>query len=382
MLEDKQTTHFSRTHSSIDKVQACGIDVAPHSEFVPTAIHRSNLRMKRLKFMPCGEASASLDYFDKQSNLSPSFFSALQLDCEDKVTNFFWADSKMLIDYKAFGDVVTFYTSFGTDNASLPLGIYTGFNNHRQLVILGCTLLYGEITESLTWALSKFIECHRGKYPGIIFTDQDMTMEDALAVIMPNVRHGLCSWHISQMARRNLCGTLGSQWKSFYDEFQKCLYEYLHVDLFKEKWKSMLKSFGLVRNKWLEALYNKKNQCCLAYMKDIFTGGIRITELSGIVSGKLKKYLSSGMSMGNFFISFDLFLVEIMNAESKSNCIPHIVAKSPILRQAAGIYTPNMFKLFFEEWDLEHAIMLDTFWGSIGTPHMRIAKDEEVSFSS
>lgn len=386
LLEGKRTIHLIRAHRGSDKIQACDIDVSPHAGLGNTTTHRSHLRTKRSKNLPYGEAGAILDYFDKQSNLSSSFFRAFQFDCEDKITNFFWTDSKMLINYQAFGDVVTFYTAFGTNGESRPLGIFTGYNNYRQTVIFGGTLLYGETTESFAWALNKFIECHGGKYPGIIFTDQDLAMEEALAVVMPNVRHGLCSWHISQKARKNLSGTLGNKLKSFYDEFQKCMYEYLDVYLFEGKWKNMLESFGLVGNKWLEALYGTKNQWCLAYMKDVFTAGIRSTQSSGIVNARLKKDLVSGISMENFFISFDLFLVEVRNMESKSDCSsrqtsPHLAAKSScILRQAAEIYTPNMFQLFFEEWDLEHAITLDMFWGSIGTPHVRIAKDEDTFY--
>ena len=55
-----------------------------------------------------------LKYFQEKISENPSFQYTLQLDCEEQITNIFWADAKMCIDYAHFGDVVTFDTAFGT----------------------------------------------------------------------------------------------------------------------------------------------------------------------------------------------------------------------------------------------------------------------------
>ena len=41
---------------------------------------------------------------------NPSFQYAVQLDNVEQITNIFWADARMIIDYANFGDVVTFDT--------------------------------------------------------------------------------------------------------------------------------------------------------------------------------------------------------------------------------------------------------------------------------
>ena len=46
---------------------------------------------------------------------NPSFHYAVQLDIEEQITNIFWADAKMIIDYTHFGDVFSFDTTFGTN---------------------------------------------------------------------------------------------------------------------------------------------------------------------------------------------------------------------------------------------------------------------------
>jgi ABC-type uncharacterized transport system auxiliary subunit len=37
------------------------------------------------------------------------------LDAEEHITNIFWADAQMIIDYKLFGDVVSFDTAYRTN---------------------------------------------------------------------------------------------------------------------------------------------------------------------------------------------------------------------------------------------------------------------------
>ena len=42
-----------------------------------------------------------------------------------KLQTFFWADARMIIDYANFGDVVTFDTTYGTNEEVRPVtGVY------------------------------------------------------------------------------------------------------------------------------------------------------------------------------------------------------------------------------------------------------------------
>ena len=67
-------------------------------------------------------------YFQDKIYENPSFHYALQLDVEEQITNIFWADAKMPIDYAHFGDVVTFDTTFGTNKEYMPFSVFVGFN--------------------------------------------------------------------------------------------------------------------------------------------------------------------------------------------------------------------------------------------------------------
>jgi hypothetical protein len=48
------------------------------------------------------------------------------MDCEEKITNVFWADAKMLVDYAKFGDVyLTLCFNFRLEKQVLKVSIFT-----------------------------------------------------------------------------------------------------------------------------------------------------------------------------------------------------------------------------------------------------------------
>ena len=84
-----------------------------------------------------------LKYFHDKIAENPSFQYALQLDCEEHITNIFWVDAKMIIDYAFFGDVVTFDTTFGTNKEYTSFGVFLGgisFEKPLFLVLHFCLM--------------------------------------------------------------------------------------------------------------------------------------------------------------------------------------------------------------------------------------------------
>ena len=75
-------------------------------------------------------------YFNRQLKENPSYYFATQLDCEELITNIFWADARMIIDYSYFGDVITFDTTYSTNKDARPLGVFLGLNHHRETMYL------------------------------------------------------------------------------------------------------------------------------------------------------------------------------------------------------------------------------------------------------
>nr|XP_027122182.1 protein FAR1-RELATED SEQUENCE 5-like [Coffea arabica] len=93
-----------------------------------------------------------------------------------------YGEAGMLIDYNFFGDVVTFDTTYKTNKEYRPLGVFVGFNQHRQIVIFGAALMYDETIDSFKWVFGTFLEAMCGKHPSTILTDQDHAMAAALSL--------------------------------------------------------------------------------------------------------------------------------------------------------------------------------------------------------
>ena len=158
ILQTAQTSHLMPSQRNISKHQAIDIDVADDSGIAPKVAHeflgryvggsgnlgythrdhKNYLRTKRQREMMYGEAGSLLKYFQDKSVENPSFQYAIQMDCEEQITNIFWADTKMIVDYAHFGDVITFDTTFGTNKEYRLFGVFVGFNKLRETVVFWC----------------------------------------------------------------------------------------------------------------------------------------------------------------------------------------------------------------------------------------------------
>ena len=49
-----------------------------------------------------------MDHFRKMQLEDPSYFYSIQLDDDNQFLNIFWADSRSVVDYGHFGDVIFF----------------------------------------------------------------------------------------------------------------------------------------------------------------------------------------------------------------------------------------------------------------------------------
>ena len=107
----------------------------------------------------------------------------MQLDCEEHITNIFWADPKMILDYANFGDVVTFDTTFGTNKEYRAFRVFLGLNQFRETTIFGAALLFDETEASFAWLFETFLAAHNGKQSRTIYTDQDATMGKAIKIV-------------------------------------------------------------------------------------------------------------------------------------------------------------------------------------------------------
>ncbi|WCJ21347.1 FAR1-related sequence 7 [Euphorbia peplus] len=379
VLHIENTTHLLSSQRKITEVQAVEIQLADDYGIMPRAAHEfisahvggsTNLgytrrdhknypRSKRQRDYMYGEAGSLLKYFHLQTVENPSFQYSIQLDCEEQITNIFSADARMLIDYVAFGDVVAFDTTFGTNKEHRPLGVFVGFNHFRETTVFGAALLYDETAESFKWLFETFLATHGNKSPRTMFTDQDIAMGKAIAEVMPEVWHGLCTWHITQNATKHLL----SYGSNVLQEFKACMYE-IKVEAEFEK------AFEALRGKvttqsWLDSIYDVKEKWAECYMINVFSLGMRSTQLSESFNRDLKGYLKCTIDIMRFFKQFERVLGikrqnETNNEFDSREKLPRIkMRRSPILRQASQIYMPNIFEAFQDEYDWSTAACIE-----------------------
>ncbi|XP_028090033.1 protein FAR1-RELATED SEQUENCE 5-like [Camellia sinensis] len=160
----------------------------------------------------------------------------VQLDCEEQISNIFWADTQMIMDYAQFGDVVTFDTTYKLNNEHKHFGSFVEFNHHRETVIFSAALMYDETVESFTWLFQIFLEAMSNKAPKTIFTYQDAAIAKAIPIVIPDTNHrlfGMSTTQLSKSFNAFLMDYLNCDHNlmEFFMHFERVLYEKRYKEL-------------------------------------------------------------------------------------------------------------------------------------------------------
>lgn len=201
-----------------------------------------------MKSIEGGDAQSLIETMYEQLAKDPEFFFRVRLDKFGKVTSIFWRDSMMLEDYKIYGDVVVFDTTYRANRYNLICAPFVGINNHWKIVMFGCAFIGDEKAATFVWLLETFKKSMEQKEPITIFTDQDMAMSTAISKVYPNTRHRLCIWHLHQNAIVRF-GQL-KRYATFKDRFNTCLKKCETIGAFEKSWKEMLEKYNLIGNHW------------------------------------------------------------------------------------------------------------------------------------
>ncbi|KAM0855244.1 hypothetical protein ACQ4PT_049944 [Festuca glaucescens] len=354
-----ETLHLMASQRKISELQAFEIGMADDAGIRPKAAHelasrkvggqpnlsytlrdhKNYLRTKRQREMAYGQAGSMLKYFQDKIAENPSFQYALQMDCEEQIANIFWVDAKMIMDYAHFGDVVSFDTTFGTNKESRPFGVFVGFNHFRETVVFGAALMYDETFASFKWLFEAFLNAHKGKYPKTFYTDQDAAMGKAVGEVFAEAWHGLCTFHIMQNAAKHLHEEKDEEKKkdkkkekkkeknkdnkreeneetSILSDFSACMFEYEDMAEFEQKFDLMRKKVS--KQTWLDIIYKLKEKWAECYMKDVFTLGMRSTQLSESLNNDLKIHFKSDFDIIRFFKHFERVVQGKRNNELNS----------------------------------------------------------------
>ncbi|XP_074298579.1 protein FAR-RED IMPAIRED RESPONSE 1-like [Silene latifolia] len=191
MINDEAGIRPSKTYLA-EAVKSHGFQNPPFLE----RDMRNLLQKKRQEKLDGPDSVALYYYFMKSMKESNNFFFAMDLECDGRIHNVKWVDSRSRAAYKDFSDSVDLDSTYLKNKYEMPFAPFIGINHHGQTILLGCALLSREDIETYRWLLRTWVDCIGGVAPKAIITDQSVTITKAIKLEMSNTRHRWYLWHI------------------------------------------------------------------------------------------------------------------------------------------------------------------------------------------
>ncbi|KAG6409930.1 hypothetical protein SASPL_127972 [Salvia splendens] len=295
------------------------------------------------------DAHDLLTYFRKMQAENPGFYYAIQLDDENRLSNVFWADARSRSAYSHFGDAVTFDTMYRPNQFQVPFAPFTGVNNHGQMVLFGCALLFDESEASFAWVFKTWLSAMNNRPPVSIKTDQDRAIKVAVNQVFPEARHCICKWHILREGQERLAHIFLA--RPFYGELYSCINFSEIVEDFESSWSSILHKYDIQKNEWLQAVYKARKQWAPVYFRDTFFAALSSNHG---VSSFFDGYVNQQTTIPMFFKQYERALENLVEREIEADyytisTTPVLKTPSPMEQQAANLYTKKVFEKFQEE---------------------------------
>jgi zinc finger SWIM domain-containing protein 3 len=267
------------------------------------------------------------------------------------------------MDYKCFGDAVSFDTTFQTNKFEMPFARILGTNHHKQTIFFGWSLLFNETIPSFVWLFESFLKAMSGKHPSIIFKDQVAAMAIAIAHVFPNMAHRLCLWHIGQNAIKHLSPIIkeaedeaeDKPGSKFWAAFKSCIYRDRAESYFTKKWDELLAKYNLKENSGMSNIYALRAKWTSVYRVS-FTVDMHSTQRSEGMNNVFKKRFRRKLSLSELLVECENVIVDQRSNEKDADFesrrkIPVCYIQNlPMLKTAAETYTRIMHAEFEEEF--------------------------------
>ncbi|XP_031377505.1 protein FAR1-RELATED SEQUENCE 2-like isoform X1 [Punica granatum] len=298
------------------------------------------------------DVQVMLENFVCMQDENPNFFYAIDLDHGKRLRNVLWVDPKGSHDYSSFCDVVFFDTFYVSNRYHLPFVPIVGVNNHFQYILLGCALIGNQTASTYSWVMQTWLRAVGGTSPRVILTDQDKSLEEAVAEVFPESRHCFCLWHVLRMIPGNL-GVVDKH-ENFRKEFDKCVHQSFTVAQFENQWEKLVSRFELGEDDWVRSLYEDRTKWVPAYMQGIFLAGISTAARSKGILTSFDKYICRETKIKEFMEKCRTYLQERYEMEAEANAEargkqPPLKSVSPFEKQMSKTYTSTIFKQFQDE---------------------------------
>jgi zinc finger SWIM domain-containing protein 3 len=114
-------------------------------------------------------------------------------------------------------------------------------------------------------------------------------MAGAIAyVLLPNIGHHLCLWHIYLNAAKHLGHVISASSGKFLGDLKRCMYEDRSESEFNNLWDALLTEYCLRDNNWMVNLYSLREKWSAVYC-DSFTMDMTMTPRNKAMNNVFKK---------------------------------------------------------------------------------------------
>jgi transposase-like protein len=155
---------------------------------------------------------------------------------------------------------------------------------------------------SFVWLFETWLRAMSRKEPCSLVTDQNQAMKDAIGKVFPHTCHRFCKWHILGRTKQKLAHTY-SQHPTLRDDLESCVIRSETIDTFETTWMSILDTYDLRKNTWLQAIYNIRQKLAPLYQMDTFCAEISKAQKLETMNDFYKKYFGTKATLEDFFNS-------------------------------------------------------------------------------
>ncbi|XP_074298474.1 protein FAR1-RELATED SEQUENCE 5-like [Silene latifolia] len=181
-----------------------------------------------------------IDRLEKLKATQTQFYFAYDVDPQNRLTKFFWADATCIRNYSFFGDALSFDPTYGTNKYDM---VFTPF--------------------------TAFLDCHGTKEPQFMITDQCPAIKKALPSVFKTARHRYCMWHITQKITDKVGSALCRD-TDFLARFNAVVWDPdMEPSEFEEKWQKVISDFQLEDNDWLTTMFDDRHHWIHTYHRDL-----------------------------------------------------------------------------------------------------------------
>ncbi|KAH1248988.1 Protein FAR1-RELATED SEQUENCE 6 [Glycine max] len=183
-----------------------------------------------------------------------------RLKDKDVVRDIFWCHPDTVKLVNACNLVFFIDSTYKTNRYKLPLLDFVGVTPTGMTFSAGFAYLEGERLNNVVWALKRFrgIFLRRDALPGVIVTDRNLALMNAVKTVFPECTNLLCNFHINKNIKAKCKSLIGSKhaweyvmdaWGSLVDcpseqQFDECLKKFemacspwpMFVDYVNETW--------------------------------------------------------------------------------------------------------------------------------------------------